>query len=239
MKKSIKGIIFDYGGTIDTDSRHWANVIWDEYKRSGIPVDEARFRQAYVHAERAMAREPFVHPEHNFHDVLGIKIGLQMQNLHNDGLITAEQAATYTTDVTDGCYDKVRETLQKTRPVIRFLSSCYPLCLVSNFYGNIHSVLKDFELDSYFSAVIESSVVGVRKPDPGIFRLGVEALNLKAPEVMVVGDSYTKDILPAKSLGCHTVWLKGDGWDKEEYDGTAADITISSLTLLPKYLPEQ
>lgn len=239
MKKSIKGIIFDYGGTIDTDSRHWANVIWDEYKRNGIPVDEARFRQAYVHAERAMALEPLVHPEHNFHDVLSIKIGLQMQNLHNDGLITSEQAATYTINVTDGCYDKVRETLQNTRPIIRLLSSGYPLCLVSNFYGNIHSVLKDFELDSYFSSVIESSVVGVRKPDPGIFRLGVEALSLKAPEVMVVGDSYTKDILPAKSLGCHTVWLKGNGWDKEEYDGTAADITILSLTLLPKYLTEQ
>ena len=24
----IKGIIFDYGGTIDTNSRHWAEVLW-------------------------------------------------------------------------------------------------------------------------------------------------------------------------------------------------------------------
>lgn len=26
MLKDIKGVIFDYGGTIDTNSRHWAEV---------------------------------------------------------------------------------------------------------------------------------------------------------------------------------------------------------------------
>lgn len=64
--------------------------------------------------------------------------------------------------------------------------------LVSNFYGNIQSVLKDFELDDFFSDVIESSVVGVRKPDPTIYRLGVEALKLPAENVLVVGDSFRK-----------------------------------------------
>ena len=28
MLKDIKGVIFDYGGTIDTNSRHWAEVLW-------------------------------------------------------------------------------------------------------------------------------------------------------------------------------------------------------------------
>ena len=29
----IKGIIFDYGGTIDTNSRHWAEVLWESMQR--------------------------------------------------------------------------------------------------------------------------------------------------------------------------------------------------------------
>ena len=25
----VKGILFDYGGTIDSDGLHWAEVIWE------------------------------------------------------------------------------------------------------------------------------------------------------------------------------------------------------------------
>ena len=91
-----------------------------------------------------------------------------------------------------------------------------PAVLVSNFYGNIGAVLADFGLDHLFRAVIESAVVGVRKPDPRIFMLGVDALGLQPREVLVVGDSLKKDILPAESIGCPTAWLKGKGWTPEE-----------------------
>jgi putative hydrolase of the HAD superfamily len=34
----------------------------------------------------------------------------------------------------------------------------------------------------------------------------------------VVGDSYQKDIVPATSIGCQTVWLRGKGWNDEDVD---------------------
>ena len=64
--------------------------------------------------------------------------------------------------------------------------------------------------------VVESAVVGIRKPDPRIFALGVEALGVPAENVLVVGDSYKKDIVPAESIGCQVAWLKGKGWTAEE-----------------------
>ena len=33
--KNIQGVIFDYGGTIDTNSCHWAEVLWTVYGTSG------------------------------------------------------------------------------------------------------------------------------------------------------------------------------------------------------------
>ena len=90
------------------------------------------------------------------------------------------------------------------------------MVLVSNFYGNVESVLADFDLRRYFRDIIESAVVGVRKPDPKIFRLGVDALGLKPEEVLVIGDSYKKDIVPAESIGCHVAWIKGKGWTADE-----------------------
>ena len=47
----VKGYIFDYGGTLDTGGNHWGKVIWHAYERVGVPVDEALFREAYVHGE--------------------------------------------------------------------------------------------------------------------------------------------------------------------------------------------
>ena len=103
------------------------------------------------------------------------------------------------------------------------------MVLVSNFYGNMPTVLGEFGLDGLFVSVVESAVVGIRKPDPRIFALGVDALQLPARDVTVVGDSYYKDILPARSLGCRTVWIKGLGWTDEEYDLTVPDKVISRL----------
>ena len=108
------------------------------------------------------------------------------------------------------------------------------MVLVSNFYGNIHAVLHSYGLDGYFREIVESAVVGIRKPDPQIFALGVEALGMLPEEVVVVGDSYGKDMAPAHSLGCHTVWIKGQGWDAtdEPADTSCADRIIDSLEKL-------
>ena len=46
--KNIQGVIFDYGGTIDTNSCHWAEVLWTKYMEHQVPVDKESFREAYV-----------------------------------------------------------------------------------------------------------------------------------------------------------------------------------------------
>ena len=87
---------------------------------------------------------------------------------------------------------------------------------MSNFYGNIETVLEDFGVRRFFDAIIESAVLGIRKPDPRIFEHGVKALGLLPEQTLVIGDSYRKDIVPAESLGCQAIWLKGKGWTEEE-----------------------
>ncbi len=103
------------------------------------------------------------------------------------------------------------------------------MVLVSNFYGNINTVLRDAGLDGYFRKVIESAAVGVRKPNPAIFALGVCALDVPSSKVLVVGDSYTKDIVPAKALGCHAVWIKGRQWETMTCDENICDAVITRL----------
>lgn len=234
----IKGIIFDYGGTIDTNSRHWAEVLWEKYATYEVPVSKADFRDAYVHGERTLARVPLIKPEHNFHDVLRIKTDIQISWLIEQGKLDAQKASEqgYASKIADSCYEYVLNVLKRTRPVVQKLSEHYKLVLVSNFYGNIQTILKDFELFDFFSDIVESSVVGVRKPDPAIYRLGVEAMGLPAGEVLVVGDSFSKDVVPAKAVGCKVAWLSGEGWGNEEIDESLPDVIITDLPDLLQFI---
>lgn len=212
----IKGIIFDYGGTIDSRGDHWSEVIWDGYRHAGIDVDKAEFRNAYVYAERELARTRHILPHHNFLDLLHIKMHIELSQLPEAVAATGRDADTLAEEVAQYCYRAARACVEEARPVLEALSARFPLVLVSNFYGNVEAVLADFDLRRYFRAIIESAVVGVRKPDPAIFRLGIDALGLPPQEVLVIGDSLRKDIIPAESIGCRTAWLKGKGWTPEE-----------------------
>lgn len=228
----IKGILFDYGGTIDSNGMHWAEVIWKAYQAEEVPVSKETFREAYVHGERTLGKNPIVQPHHTFLDMLRLKTDLQIEWLKAGDFLPEEYATPRLKQrLADWCYAYARRSIDSARPILASLSKKYPLVLVSNFYGNIESVLKDFHLDIYFQSIIESAVVGIRKPDPAIFGLGVKELALPAGEIVVIGDSYDKDIIPATSIGCKTIWLRSISWEEYRGDETA-DLVISDFTEL-------
>lgn len=234
--QNIKGIIFDYGGTIDTNGVHWAEVIWEQYIKENVNISKELFREAYVHGERTLAKYPIIEPTDTFKVLLEKKIAIQFEYLRNTqcgNKFSLEQQ----TNIAKGCYEKVLETLSTTRSIVEKLSHRYPLVLVTNFYGNMPVVLNEFKLDKYFRNIVESSIVGLRKPDPALFALGVEALQKPANEIIVIGDSYRKDIYPANSLGCKTIWIKKLCWEEENIvAGKEPTAIIGDLTELTQLL---
>ena len=230
----IKGYIFDFGGTLDTAGCHWGQMLWHAYQRQQIPVSEEQFREAYVYAERTLGRTPIIQSDYSFHKTLEVKIRIEMEYLCTSVAWQADEAE-FTRGhkaVLEDVYSKVVEVTSHSREVLSQLAASYPMVLVSNFYGNISHVLEEFHLAEFFKDIVESAVVGVRKPDHRIFLLGVEALGLKPEECIVVGDSFYKDIEPAKKAGCQAVWFKGEGWTEQQYDETLPDKIITDLNQL-------
>ena len=226
--ENIKGVIFDYGGTIDSRGVHWSEIIWDGYQVAQIDVTKEQFRECYVYAERELARTPHIQPQHNFYDLLLIKMRIELGYLAEQKLIDASTIEEKALAVAKYCYNAARDCVEEARPTIDTLYEKYPMVLVSNFYGNVESVLADFNLRHYFKEIVESAVVGIRKPDPRIFMLGVDALGLNPEEVLVIGDSYKKDIVPAETIGCKVAWIKGKGWTADE-DAVTHPCIISKL----------
>ena len=278
MKKlDIKGIIFDYGGTLDTRGDHWSEVLWqgyehfgigvaaDEEVEPGVSIHKQAFRDAYVYGERALAMNPIVTPDFHFEDILREKLILELNflagkelletgkddaekqaKLGNDSDASSEslllslsdsEIHQIAVDMAHYINAKTLDLLQENKQVLEHLKQAgYPMVLVSNFYGNINQVLKDAGIDGYFKEVIESAVVGVRKPNPAIFALGVCALDLPASQVLVVGDTYGKDIMPAHKLGCHTLWIKGLQWEEKQVDESIPDGIIRKLSEMEDFL---
>ena len=278
MKKiDIKGIIFDYGGTLDTRGDHWSEVLWqgyehfgigvaaDEEVEPGVSIHKQAFRDAYVYGERALAVNPIVTPDFHFEDILREKLILELNflagkelletgkddaekqaKLGNDSDASSEslflslsdsEIHQISVDMAHYINAKTLDLLHENKQVLEYLKQAgYPMVLVSNFYGNINQVLKDAEIDGYFKDVIESAVVGVRKPNPAIFALGVCALDLPASQVLVVGDTYGKDIIPAHKLGCHTLWIKGLQWEEKQVDESIPDGIIRKLSEMEEFL---
>ena len=60
-----KALIFDYGGTLNTNALYWSHVLWEAYQAVSTSLEAARelaavswedFRAAYVFAERIYER---------------------------------------------------------------------------------------------------------------------------------------------------------------------------------------
>ena len=142
-KLPIKGILFDFGGTLDTDGNHWGEVLWDVYQHFDLPVAKADFREAYKTGERTLATQPLIQANFHFADVLRTKFGIQLDYLIAHRLLSLssgekEQLAASMTDYADG---QTRAILAESAALLSELKKQYKLALVSNFYGNIRTVL--------------------------------------------------------------------------------------------------
>ena len=230
----IKGFLFDYGATLDTAGCHWGQMLWAAYQRCGVPVTEQQFRDAYVYGERTLGSKTLIAPDDTFRVTLDVKLQLEFDFLMQEGALkmNAIDASVMRERVLNDVYSCVQKTTKESRMVLKKLRENYEMVLVSNFYGNIRTVLKEFDLDVFFKSIVESAEVGIRKPDPRIYEIGVLELGLEPAEVVVVGDSFQKDMMPAKQIGCCAVWLKGKAWKQETVDETMVNHVIYSLNEL-------
>jgi putative hydrolase of the HAD superfamily len=103
------------------------------------------------------------------------------------------------------------------------------LAVVSNAGGDVAQLLARMGLAEHFSAILDSGVVGIEKPDPAIFQLAARELGV-APEAAIhVGDLPAVDVKGAAAAGVEPVLLDPLGlW-------SAVDcVKVRDLTAIPE-----
>jgi FMN phosphatase YigB (HAD superfamily) len=75
---------------------------------------------------------------------------------------------------------------------------------ISNSNGTVAAILEGLGLARHLDFVIDSSQVGVEKPDPRIFRMALgRGAGVAATEAVYVGDLYSIDVVGARSHANH------------------------------------
>jgi putative hydrolase of the HAD superfamily len=227
---NLKAVVFDFGGTLDTNGIHWSEKFREAYTAFNLNIYKEDFREAFVWASRNAGI--LIKPDSLLKRNLSVQLALQKEFL-SDKYSSVLADSNIVDELTSYCYREVLRNIKISEPVLENLKKTYKLALVSNYFGNITTVLKELSIFEYFDSIIDSTEVNVRKPDPRIFEFALNELNVKPFETVVAGDSYKNDIAPAKTLGCHTVWIKVKGWE-ETGDISCADRIISSIEMLPE-----
>jgi len=79
--------------------------------------------------------------------------------------------------------------------------------VISNSNGTVADILAHLDLATHLEFIIDSSKVGVEKPDPRIFHLALERAGLQPHEAVYVGDLYSIDVLGARAAGMRAILM--------------------------------
>jgi HAD superfamily hydrolase (TIGR01549 family) len=130
------------------------------------------------------------------------------------------------------------EVKAETHATLKELAAAgYRMGLVSNVTLLPHLMREDLEalgLAEYLQATTFSSEVGVRKPDPRIFRVVLEQLDVPPQDAVFVGDRLMDDVSGARSVGMRAVQTRE--FRAEEDLDVVPDAVIDALPELPAVL---
>jgi HAD superfamily hydrolase (TIGR01662 family) len=115
------------------------------------------------------------------------------------------------------------------------------LAIVSNAAdnGNVQRLIDRANLRGYFDPILVSAAVGIRKPNPRIFELVLQAWGFAPGECVMVGDTLGADILGAQMAGLHNVWLTAHAdhaANRAHRGNILPEVEIESLADLPKII---
>jgi HAD superfamily hydrolase (TIGR01549 family) len=197
----LRAVCFDYGGTLDGPGSHWLPRFLQLYRDAGLVLPFDRFRAAFDHATRCGYADRSVSTM-DLQALIEFHVARQLEHLDIDEPALAAR-------IIERFVAGSRAALAESRAVLDRLRHRVALGVISNFYGNVDRILNDAGIGPWLSVVIDSTRVGVSKPDKAIFTMAIRGLGCAPGEVLYVGDSFEKDVAAARAAGLRSAWLVG------------------------------
>lgn len=245
--KDIRALIFDFGGTLDGNGIHWLERAYQFIHERHPEIT----REAFDVADKATITEFFLGDtshEWSYQDGSMLPVGAVASEYAARCSLreTADAIAVgiykrlgLSEEMKDEYVDwfcaSAAEHLENNRRWLETLHGTYKLAVISNNFGNTRGWCDEYGLTPLLEAIIDSTVLGIAKPDARIFEAALSELGVAPAHAIYVGDSYAADMVGGKNAGLWTAWLVGDQ-TKTRPDSSMADVQLSHLHELTEFL---
>jgi putative hydrolase of the HAD superfamily len=188
----IEAVIWDFGGVLTTSP--FEAFARFEIER-GLPVDIIRRTNAANHWENAWAKFERAEVDIDAFDELfaaeSLALGAEVRGRDVLPLLSGDLRP------------EMVEALRRVKS--KFKTGCITNNLPANSIGSAAGrSLYLAEVMALFDHVIESAKIGLRKPDPRIYRMMIEALGVN-PKRCVYLDDLGVNLKPAREIGMTTI----------------------------------
>jgi putative hydrolase of the HAD superfamily len=234
MGKNIKAVLFDIDDTLF--DRNLAQSIILESMVKRLP-------KVFQHLKMERILEAFL--ESDRLTVAAFNAGAPSEGLRDARsrhflrlLGIQEDCAGVITDIYVNEYPSIKAPVEGAVPLIKTLKRRFKVGVVSNGLPDVqYRKLETLGLRDAFACIVLSEEIGIRKPDPEIFRRTADLLGVPPSTCLYVGDSYDSDIVGAKAAGMSTCWFCRDA-SYPENAVVHTDYAVSSLEKLQRILKE-
>ncbi|MFT6191373.1 MAG: putative hydrolase of the HAD superfamily [Polaribacter sp.] len=131
------------------------------------------------------------------------------------------------------CLPDYNHLFEGTFEILEYLKGKYKLHIITNGFEEIQTKkMESSRILDYFSTLVTSESVGVKKPNPKVFNYALEKANAQSNNSIMIGDSIEADIEGALSVGMKAIHVN---FEKEKVNNVNFN-TITSLLDLKQYL---
>ena len=218
--KNIKHIFFDLDHTLwnfEKNSTLTFKFLLDKYN---ITIDLQKFLKVYMPINFSLwnlYRDDKVTKDYLRHNRL--KSTFEKLNIKIDSGLIDEISNDYVKHLPDNNF-----LLPNAIPVLDYLFQKYTLHIITNGFTEVQNTkISNSNLNKYFSCIIDSETVGVKKPHSKIFNY---AYNISKAayknECLMIGDNYQADVMGALNYGFKAIHLNSNN---ESYHENSLIIT--------------
>jgi putative hydrolase of the HAD superfamily len=231
-RQDLDAIFLDAGNTlVGMDSTLVSRILASE----GVDASPASFERAEAASRPALSawldggvtsesRSTFLFYVHTILERLGVTGDL-------DALAHRLVVAVKTTVPTQRLWSRVLPGVPEALAALR--ADGLRLVVVSNSDGTVEQGLTDAGLRPLLDDVVDSAIVGVEKPAPGIFEAALRVVGAPPSRVLHVGDLWAADVVGARGVGLHAVLLDPYGdWPDDVDCPRVADLTALARALV-------
>jgi len=236
--RSLRAVFFDAGNTL---LRMNYAVIATQLVECGVSVSATDVQRAEwrarVRLDAALGARPIQHASTESASTSDLYAGLVLDELGVGDQVVIDAVAAWRRAYNPpvGLWNTAEPDAEAALRLVR--GAGLGAAVISNSNGSVRAILNSLGLGAYLDFVLDSSEVGVEKPDVRIFRLALERAGLGPEEAVYVGDLYSVDVLGARGAGLAAVLLDpGARWGPRDCP-TAPDVLAAVRQILAKTEP--